>query len=344
MAQITERRRILLLTPTGNHSASEDQACGALLAAAQEACRNLLVLEQDSFRRGEPDELEKTVVRWGDKVSGVVGSTNVLESMRLGEIAEKLHLLCLVSNNNPAVWQGRSHIFHIGIPTPMIAAGVAESLLRDVGVRRIYVLYDETEFQSFLAKTTAELLQSGGAAVHCQPGSKGFSLSHLQSWKPDLLYLAYSNEALALPLARRLRRAFPNLPLLVGMSLLRETFLASLGELAEGLILVDLFHRGRPQREQQRILMEALQRAGIKIPTANHGFGWDAMNLCALALAEAEGPASSAVKYLESEIQLEGATGYFHFNPRDHNGRATFNLMTLSHVKNGRVEIYHHGG
>lgn len=338
-----EKVHILLLRPTGDRPAAEDQCGGAFLVATQGFHRDQMILEQDSFQQDELDDLEKTVRRWAGKVSGVVGATNVLESTRLGELAEQLDLLCFVSNNNPAVWQQRSHVFHIGVPTAMISKALAERLVRDGGVKRICLLHDTTDFQSHLASTTASSLKDEGAEICSEPGSVGDWLDHVQLWKPDLLYLVYSNESLALPLAQSLRRVLPNTLLLVGMSLLRYTFFASLGEAAEGLLLVDIFHRGAPQREQEKIFTRALNDAEVPIPTANHGFGWDAMTLCGLALTQAHGDLSAAIQYMESGVYLEGATGFYRFSTENHNGRATFNPILLSRLKNGRVETYKEG-
>lgn len=332
--------RILLLKPTGDDSAPEDQSLGAYLAATQGPTRDQVDLEQDSFQRGAMDHLEKVLRQWADKISGVVGATNVPESKKLGEMAEELNLLCFVSNNNPEVWQHRSHIFHIGVPTTMIGSGIAEGLLRDVGFSRVYLLHDSTEFQRSLASATARSLEKCGVKVRSQLGSLRDWLDDVRSWKPDLLYLVYSNESPALPLAQSLRRSLPEMPLLVGMSLLRHTFLSSLGEVAEGVLCVDIFQRRVPQREQEKIFMSALRQAGVRIHTANHGFGWDAMILCGKALSKVNGTVSSAIQYLESGINLEGATGYYRFGRENHNGRVAFSPILLSRVHNDLVEPY----
>lgn len=335
-----EKTPILLLQPTGNHSSLADQFFGARLAASWGAACERIVLEQDSFRHGDLNDLERSLCRWSSKVSGVVGVTSVPESNRLGELTEELNLLCFVSNNNPAVWQHRSSIFHIGVPTAMTSAAVAERLLKDLDAKRFYLLYDNTEFQRHVASSTEMFLKSQGAEVRPRPGDQDDWLDDVRWWKPDLLYLVHSNEDQALPLVKSLRRVLPNMFLLMGRSLLRHSFLSSLGEQAEGLLLVDLYHRGAPQREQERILMRALDQAEVKIPTANHGFGWDAMTLCGLALADRKGDPSSASKYLESGVYLEGATGCYRFSPEDHNGRATFNPTILSRLRNSKVEMF----
>jgi ABC-type branched-subunit amino acid transport system substrate-binding protein len=331
---------ILLLKPSGDQPSPVDQSLGSRLAATVGRFSKSLDLEQDSFRRGDLSDLERSLGRWVGKVSGVVGSTSVPESTRLGQLAEQLDLLCFVANNNPAVWEGRSHVFHLGVPTSLTSHSVAQYLVRDLGARRVTLLHDDTEFQSLVASRCETFLREAGAEVRSFPGCQNGWAEDVKSWAPDVLYLVYSDEGLAVPMIQGLRAISKNLPVLLGRSLLRQSFLSSLGELAEGLLLLDLFSRGRPRNEPEENLTRVLSDSGINVPTANHGFGWDAMTLCGKALVEAEGDPRSAICYLESGVQLEGATGYYRFNPEDHNGRSAFNPTTLSLVRNARVEAH----
>lgn len=328
--------RILLLRPSQDQPSAADQSLGARLAASRELFRGRIGLEEDSFRGGL-EALERTLRRWEGRIAGVVGATGAGESRRLGGLAQAMGLLCFVANNNPSVWQDRDHLFHIGAPTPMSSAAVADALIK-IGVKRLYLLHDRTEFQQNVAKHTEACLEQRGAEVRSRPGGYKDWLDEIRLWRPDLLYLVYSNEALALPLALSFRSAFPTIPLLVGRSLLRQSFIDSLGAVSEGLLGVDIFNRPEPKREGEMLFLEALQKAGIETPTANHGFGWDATSLCALALGRNGGDARAAVAYLESGVELEGATGYYRFSRKDHNGRAGFNPTLISRIKNGRVE------
>jgi ABC-type branched-subunit amino acid transport system substrate-binding protein len=282
--------------------------------------------------------LHRAVTRRAGKISGVVGTTNVPESTRLGELCERLGLLCLVSNSNPAVWKHRKFVFHIGVPTSSTTRAVANHLLRKVRAKRVYLLHDTTEFQKNVASATASLLKNGGTEVRSKSGSQKNWLEDVRSWKPEALYLIYSSPTLALPLVGKLRHALPETPLLLGRSLLREAFLRALGPAADGLILLDLFRRGAPRTKEEGLFMRALYyKEGITIPTANHGFGWDAMTLCARALTAAKGDPPAAIKCLESGVLLKGATGLFRFSKKDHNGRSRFNPTTFSHLRGGRV-------
>ncbi len=334
---------ILLLRPAADQPSAVDQSLGSRLAAMDGGLSGSLVLAEDSFRDGDLSDLERSLKRWVGKVSGVVGSTGVAESTKLGQLAEQLDLLCFVANNNPTVWEGRSHVFHIGVPTSLTTHSVAENLVRNLGARRVYLLHDDTEFQSLVAARSEKFLREAKAEVRSFSGGQKGWAEDVRSWAPDALYLIYSDEGPAAPMIRSLRAVSKDLPILLGRSLIRQSFLSSLGESAEGLLMVDLFSRGSPRNELEKRFARALSGTGSHLPTANHGFGWDAMSLCGRALVEAKGDPKSAIRHLESGVLMEGVTGKYRFSSDNHNGRGDFNPTTLSQVRNGLVKSYSMG-
>ncbi|NIO11075.1 MAG: ABC transporter substrate-binding protein [Deltaproteobacteria bacterium] len=328
---------ILLLRPVGDQPSPVDQSLGARLAAADNVLRETVVLQQDSFQDGDLSDLEKRLEPWAGKVRGVVGATGVSESNKLGRLAEQWGLLCFVANNNPSVWEGRSHIFHIGVPTSLTTQAVAENLVQGLGAKKVYLLHDDTEFQSLVAARTGGFLEEAKVAVRSQTGREDGWVDDVRSWSPDVLYLIYSEERLAAPMVRSLRSAVKDLPILLGRSLIRRSFFSALGEFANGLLLVDIFSRGAPRNEMEKRFGSMLTGQGVNLPTANHGFGWDAMTLCGRALAQANGEPKSAIDYLEAGVRLEGVTGSYRFSRNDHNGRSDFNPTVLSRVDGDKV-------
>jgi ABC-type branched-subunit amino acid transport system substrate-binding protein len=105
----------------------------------------------------------------------------------------------------------------------------------------------------------------------------------------------------------------------------------------DALLFVDVFQRRAPRSEQEARLANALAKAGVSLPTANHGFGWDAMTLSAAALEHSGGNLSAAIEHLESGAELVAATGRYRFHRDDHNGRETFNPTVLSGLRSGEV-------
>jgi ABC-type branched-subunit amino acid transport system substrate-binding protein len=326
------RARILLVKPTGDDPSPIDQSLGASLAAR----RRSVEIETRTFRRGDLDDLASVVEQYAGNIDGVVGSTGVPESTRLGELSERHPFLCFVANNNPAVRQNRRTVFHIGVPTRMTAASVADRLLRVAGVRRIFLLHDETEFQKRVADNTASFLAGAGAAVNAASAARPDWPDVLAAAQPELTYLVLSDEGRALPLAQKLRAVSPRMPLLLGRSLLRASFIERLGA-AEGLYFVDMFPRGAPRGAEEAGFVDALAVAGVPLPTANHGFGWDAMTLLIGALARADGKLPQALDDLESGAEIAGATGRYRFDGADHNGRQAFDPTLLSVLRSGRV-------
>jgi len=329
--------RILLLRPDGSDEAALDQAVGARAAALCGPAAPVIELVEETFRDADLGDLAKKTHPWAGNVAGIVGATNAAESSLLGEVAERSAVLCFVANNNPSVRQGRRHIFHIGLPTEQTAKAVALRL-EAAGFERVFLVHDRTEFQHRVAAAMKCHLEKRNIQVTSQAGSSRNWLGTAAAWRPDLLYVVYSNEKKALPLALNFRKSRPETALLFGRSLLRRSFIDALGPMAEEALFVDLFRRDKSERAQEGGFMSVLTTRGITVPTANHGFGWDMMSLCGQALVKAHGNTSGAVRYLESGVVISGATGSFRFQSENHNGREEFCPTRISRCHRGQVE------
>ena len=326
--------RILLLRPENEDPAPIDQALGAQLSAQM---REEILVTEEAFRRDDNADLERKLALWRDKISAVIGATNVPESTRLGELAAKLNLLCFVANNNPVVWQGRRQVFHIGLPTRQTTAAVA-ALIERTHRRRLFLLHDRTEFQSRVASTMDGALKSRGMEAQVQEVSLEESLQFSRARKPDLIYVIFSSEPKALRITQTIRNTAPDIPILFGRSLLRESFLASLGDQPGECWFVDMFHRNGSQMPAQRLFFQTLAAHGVNVPTANHAFGWDGMAHCVAALDAARGDPSRAIDYLESGVTLEGASGACVFSRDNHNGRFEPGPHTLTGWRHQKLE------
>src|SRR5262245_51310986 len=234
-----ESIRILLLRPESDDPSPVDQSLGARLSVLNGSGGSDVAVEEDSFRREDLIDIESKLVRWTRKVSGVIGATDVPESSRLGELAEQSDLLCFVANNNPTVWQQRSHIFHIGLPSRQTAMAIA-ALLGRTKRRRIFLLHDETEFQRGVAADTELALREHNMEVSSRAATPNGEFDSVKDWQPDLIYVVFSSESKALPIVRKLRQLRP-VPLLFGRSLLRESFLSSLDANIGEAWFVDMF-------------------------------------------------------------------------------------------------------
>src|SRR5262249_40062680 len=151
-----------------------------------------------------------------------------------------------------------------------------------------------------VADNTASFLAGAGASVCAASAARADWSDEVGSWRPELTYLVLSDETRALPLAQKLPLLSPSMPPFVRSSLPRAGLIERVGGAAEGLYFVDMFRRGAPRSAEEAELADALTAAGVPLPTANHGFGWDAMMLLIGALARADGRLSRALDDLES--------------------------------------------
>jgi ABC-type branched-subunit amino acid transport system substrate-binding protein len=328
---------ILLLRSESDDPSPIDQSLGARLAAQTPANNQRISVMEAVFQRGNHGDLEMKLGQWRDKVSGVVGATNVPESTRIGELAEEMNLVCFVANNNPVVWQRRRQVFHIGLPTRQTTAAVA-ALIAKAKRQRILLLHDQTEFQSRVASTMESALTTHKIESRSRAVSLEERVQLSQEWMPDLIYVIFSSEAKALVLFRMIRNVARDIPLLFGRSLLRESFLEALGKHPGECWFVDMFHRNSHQTPAQREFFRSMSENGVKIPTANHAFGWDGLAHCAAALNAAGGDPSGAIDYLESGATMEGASGVCCFGPGNHNGRFEPGPHTITRWHDGNLE------
>ena len=332
-----EPMRILLLKPDSDEPSPVDQSLGARLAAAHAADGSGMVVEEAAFRHGDLDDLARVFEQWRGNIDGVVGATGVPESTRLGELAEAAGVLCFVANNNPSVWRQRRRVFHIGLPSGQTAAAVAAHLGRR-NCARIALIHDQTEFQRQVAANMEKALVAGGAMVRSYGQLADSALASWSDWQPHVVYVVFSSEAKALPVARQVRAGGVTAPLLFGRSLMRQSFLSVLGAGAGESWFVDSFSRVSPASPSIADFFDKLRAAGVSLPTTNHAFGWDGMSFCARALKAGAGNPASAIAYLESAVPLDGVTGACAFSADNHNGRAGVGPTVLTRWHNGRFE------
>ena len=214
---------ILIMRPEGDHPSPADQALAAGLSAGPD-----VAVEEQYFRRDQAGDLENKFTSWRGRISGVIGAMQVSDAQELGKLAERMNVLCFVTNNNPSVWQNRQQVFHIGFPTTQTTAAVAAELVQKTNRRRYLLLHDTTEFQARVAASMQASLAGYGMDVKSLAYSPGDPLELDNGWKPELIYVVFSSERKALEVVHTLGDSAPDTPLVLGRSLLRESFLKSL--------------------------------------------------------------------------------------------------------------------
>jgi ABC-type branched-subunit amino acid transport system substrate-binding protein len=325
---------ILIMRPAGEHSSPIDQMLGARLSAGPD-----ISVEEQVFDRGRPGDIEEKLAAWRGRIAGVVGAMHALESERLGKAAEAMGTLCFVANNNLAVWQKRRNVFHIGFPSSQTSAAVVAELTQKTNRRRYLLLHDHTEFQSHTAANLEESLASYGMDVKSIAYEPGDPLELGGPWKPEVIYVVFSSERKASQIVNMLNDRAPDIPLVIGRSLVRESFLRQLsGRTGEFWFVDTTFRRNRVQTESQQKFMRVMEENDIRVPTTNHAFGWDCMKFCAMALKATDRDTQRAIDYLEAGVTLEGASGTCTFGPDNHNGRRGLGPTILSRWSHNRFE------
>jgi len=325
---------VLIMRPSGEHSAPTDQTLGAKLCAGPD-----VLWREEFFDRETPADLERQFAPWRGRIKAVIGATRAAESQRLGEVADDMGVLAFFPNNNPSIWQRRSHLFHIGFPWQQTAAALAAELVQKTNRRRYLLLHDSTQFQSNVASNMQEKLKGYGIDVRSLDYKPGTPLDLAGKWKPELIYVVFSSERKAAEIVPMINDQAPDIPIVIGRSLLRESFLKILqGRTGEFWFVDTIFRRARVHTETQQQVMQVMEENAIKVPTTNHAFGWDCMKFCTMALKAGDGDVKRAIDYLESGVTLEGATGTCSFSADNHNGRHGLGPTILSRWNQGRFE------
>jgi hypothetical protein len=261
----------------------------------------------------------------------------VPESQLLGKLAERLNMLCFVANNNPSVWQQRRNVFHIGYPTKQTTGAVAGALMQQTERHRYLMLHDPTEFQTRVATHTEMRLRDGGMDARCLAHDAEKPFTPDNGWKPDLIYVVFSSERKALKVIAAVRQSLPDIPLVLGRSLLRESFLQTLHGQPGEFWFVDTNFRSGNSTDEQQTFMRTMARNAIALPTTNHAFGWDCMTFCTAALKAGGGDPQRAITWLESGVAFEGAGGTCSFTHDNHNGRHGFGPTVLTRLRHGAL-------
>ena len=265
----------------------------------------------------------------------LVGVLTAPLSAELGEWADKARVLYLTANNRPSVWNGRRHVFHIGVPSDITGRSVIQHILAQ-GVRKVAILYRPGPSGAYNVNTLA----AESAAKFAAEEGMDTRLQSLESEVWDGSNQAVDAEAVCIfnsdvpkiaELVMRLRPANKDALIVLSRSMLCRDFIELAGDAGKGCNVLDLFFRSDDAAVEERALMRGLAATDARlVATANHGFGWDCLRLTAKALQEAGTDAADQVALLEGLDGYQGATGPFAFSPQDHNGRRRYNPTTIA--------------
>ena len=262
----------------------------------------------------------------------LVGVLSAPRSAELGEWADKAGVLYLTANNRPSVWNGRRHVFHIGVPSDITGRSVIQHILAQ-GVRKAVVLYrpgppEAYNVNTIAAESAAEFAVEEGIETRLESLESG---AWDGSSRDEATCIFNSDVPKIAELVIGLRSANKDALIVLSRSMLCRDFIERAGDAGKGCNVLDLFFRSDDASAEERALMRGLAATDARlVATANHGFGWDCLRLTSKALQEARTDAAAQVALLEGLDGYQGATGPFAFSSQDHNGRRRYNPTTIS--------------
>ncbi len=265
----------------------------------------------------------------------LVGVLTAALSAELAEWADKAGVLYLTANNRPSVWNGRRHVFHIGVPSEVTGRSVIQHILAQ-GVRRAVILYrpgppEEYNVNTLAAESAAKFATEEGMDARLYSLESGLWDGSNRTMDDEAVCIFNSDVPKIAELVMRLRSANKDALIVLSRSMLCRDFIELAGDAGEGCNVVDLFFRSDDASAEERALMHGLAATDARlVATANHGFGWDCLRLTSKALQEAGTDAADQVALLEGLDKYQGSTGPFAFSSQDHNGRRRYNPTTIA--------------
>ncbi len=337
-----------ICTVTPGNGSPEEQLLGAQLAASYTRGRwpndtlHIDLVERRVADDPAAAEAAATELVERDGCVALMGMSSVPVSTRLGEWCEDRGMLFMAANNNPVVRKGKHWVFGIGVPSEVTGEGTARALDEALGAKRVYLIHQLGEFQTYAAQCAEAAMTRRGIIVEVgelgDVASNDLLIDRVLAWGPDAVCL-YSGseleESTAFMHATHETRDWP--PTLLSRSMLCKEFAELCGTAAEGHYFVDMFLRDERATEQERALLDALATHDpTSLATANHAFGWDGFRLVAEAIRAGGEDPEAQLFYIEGLKDYPGVTGKLTFGAEDHNGHFDYDPTTVSRLVDGR--------
>lgn len=336
--------RVGLISGMGDlHQSIGEQYLGARLAA--EYTREIAPATDPDFVLVERPVATESAVEIAareltddESCAMLLGALNVPHSIRAAQWAEDHGCLYVTANNNPLVWAGRRHVFHIGVPSEITGRAAARFVVDGRGAGRVAVLHTAGDFQVYAAACTAAALVDRGGAVEqrelgADPATDPALFRELRDWQADAMCLLGSELDRLAGVVRQVQpRGGPSLILHPRGMLCRE-FADAAGSAAEGHYFTDLYLRSTAAPVEEQALHRGLASVNPRlVATASHGFGWDGLRLLIHAWNAAGPRPDDQASCLEALVEYHGATGDLSFDERDHNGRWQHDPTTVAQL------------
>jgi ABC-type branched-subunit amino acid transport system substrate-binding protein len=329
----------------GLGASTSEQVLGSRLAAEHTQSESpgpggaLEVVERPTGAEGPAFAAELSDLVNNEGCDALLGVLPVPLSIEAAKWAHAHGILYSTGNNNPLLWQGRKHVFHIGVPSEITASASMTYLSGERGAKRVAVLHTPGEFQVFAAECMIEAATKLGVDASAIDAGLDSSrdadvMRQIDAHRADAVIVMGSELDRVGGLVPQL--AAGGRPTLLARGMVCREFLDSHGAEAEGFDFIDLFLRSGDAPDEERALIERVTGSDTQlVTTASHGFGWDCMRLLVAALSQGHKGTEGAM-YLESLDAVPGATGALRFSATDHNGRWQADPTTFARLQGGR--------
>ncbi len=274
-------------------------------------------------------------------VLAVVGHFNSSATLAGAPIYNKAGVVEISpGSSSPAVTKAGPYTFRVITTDAYQGDFVANWAINDLKLKRIAIIYENTDYGKGLSDVFAKKAKDLGATIVANDSylageTKDFSaiLTKIKSQSPDMLFIGglYNETAL---IAKQAKAMGLNVPIM-GVDAIYSNALIDLGkESVEGVLLPGFFHEQTTNPVAQSFI-KAYKEKYKKDPATYAAYGYDAAKIVIDSIAKA-GTDRKAIRDNMAKVKgFQGATG---INTFDENGDVMKEPLRLQ-IKDGKFQI-----
>lgn len=270
------------------------------------------------------------------RVAGVVGHFNSGCSVPASAVYERAHMAMVTVSTNPVLTAGGLTVVDRVVPKDDAQGEFAAALARKLGVSKVVVVDDSTQYGAGLASEfTKRFAADGGTVISSdkiQPKDTDFMalVARFKAAKPDAIYYGGAHTEGAL-ISRQAKGAGLDVPVIGGDMLFSDEYVKIAGaKAADGDICTSL---GLPIEQQPGgpAFIAAYKAKYGKGPEAYDSYAYDSANIIMKAVLQAGADRATVAKTIRG-LTYDGVAGTTSF---DANGDTTNKVISAYKVVNG---------
>lgn len=303
--------------------------------------KTLSVVTEDD--KGDPSEAATVANKLAqDKsIAAIVGHFNSSATLAGAPIYNSSGVAHISPGSSAAsVTNAGDYTFRVITTDAVQGAYVADWAAKDLGAKKIAILYENTDYGLGLAQVLQESAGNVGASIVMQEayevGSSDFStvLTKLASTDADLLFIGglYNETAL---IAKQLKKFAMEDLKIMGVDAIYSDALINLGGAdVEGVLLTGYFHESAENKVAQDFIA-AYKKEYNETPGTYAAYAYDATLIIIDAIKNVGNDRSAIQKHIAGLKNFQGATGV---NTFDENGDVLKDPLRLT-IKDGKFTI-----